>query len=446
MAAIIEQFASIDHPALAIEMLELSGDANGDGRPDPGETIDLALTLVNPGIAVDGTSISATLTCSDPGITVLNDMVTFADCPAGGTTTGDAMFSFSVAEGTDPFFATFSFEMSADYEGASEPFISMEDQMVRIGRPATLVVDSDGPDDDNETFLTSELASRGIGYDVWATPTTGEIDGDELMRYDRVYWLGGTNPNDLMATEAFGLAAFLDNGGELIMSSQYATDNSENSQFIEDYFGVQLEQDLGVTTFLLEGVEGDPYFGNTNFVITGSGGASNNEHPDRLMVTGDHATGFTTWLQGGGTGGVYVETDDYKAIFMGFPVEAARTHSSYPNSLTMDTFLDRAENFFSGNTSVGEPALASEFRIEGAWPNPFNPSTMLSFTLPQASNVNFTVYNTLGRKVANIEGGALPAGTHEVTVDGSALASGLYFIQMSADEQVRDLIKVSLVK
>jgi len=67
-------------------------------------------------------------------------------------------------------------------------------------------------------------------------------------------------------------------------------------------------------------------------------------------------------------------------------------------------------------------------------PNPFNPSTALSFDLPIASFVNLAVFDIFGRLVATLADGWREAGVHEVTFDGSGLPSGIYLYRLSAGE------------
>lgn len=65
------------------------------------------------------------------------------------------------------------------------------------------------------------------------------------------------------------------------------------------------------------------------------------------------------------------------------------------------------------------------------YPNPFNPSTQLSFTLKESGLVSLRVYNTIGKEVANLADGYYEAGKHTATFDGSNLASGIYFYRLT---------------
>jgi|GEM_PF-1496407 len=62
-----------------------------------------------------------------------------------------------------------------------------------------------------------------------------------------------------------------------------------------------------------------------------------------------------------------------------------------------------------------------------AYPNPFNPTTTLSFTLPHHTNVTLTIHNILGQQVEHIDFGKLSAGTHTQQIGNPDWPSGVYF-------------------
>jgi parallel beta-helix repeat protein/predicted outer membrane repeat protein len=98
-----------------------------------------------------------------------------------------------------------------------------------------------------------------------------------------------------------------------------------------------------------------------------------------------------------------------------------------------------------GEGDVGDLKIASDFGIISGYPNPFNPTTSISFALPHADMVSLTVYDLLGRQVAILVDGYRKAGTHEVTFDGSELASGVYVCRIQAGENSSSL-KIVLKK
>jgi beta-glucosidase len=83
-----------------------------------------------------------------------------------------------------------------------------------------------------------------------------------------------------------------------------------------------------------------------------------------------------------------------------------------------------------GRESV--PNYPEEFNLNNNFPNPFNPSTTITFELPRTSVVSLKIFNILGEKVATLLSGQMPAGTHEIRWTTSNLASGVYLFRLDA--------------
>jgi hypothetical protein len=86
---------------------------------------------------------------------------------------------------------------------------------------------------------------------------------------------------------------------------------------------------------------------------------------------------------------------------------------------------------------VGAEDRPGRFALEPAYPNPFNPSTVIAFSLAETSAANLSVYDLAGRKVATLVDGMMERGTHSVTFDASQLASGLYVYTLTANGQAQ---------
>jgi hypothetical protein len=78
------------------------------------------------------------------------------------------------------------------------------------------------------------------------------------------------------------------------------------------------------------------------------------------------------------------------------------------------------------------------YALETNFPNPFNPSTKISFTIPKAGRVSLVVYDMLGKEISTLVDSDLGAGTHTVTFEGKNLASGTYIYRIRSGEFVQE--------
>ena len=74
------------------------------------------------------------------------------------------------------------------------------------------------------------------------------------------------------------------------------------------------------------------------------------------------------------------------------------------------------------------------FTLEQNFPNPFRDGTTIRFNVPRPAEVQLYLYNVLGQRVATLADGALDAGTHTLTLNGDALASGVYFYVLNTPD------------
>ncbi|NNL21183.1 MAG: T9SS type A sorting domain-containing protein [Ignavibacteriaceae bacterium] len=86
-----------------------------------------------------------------------------------------------------------------------------------------------------------------------------------------------------------------------------------------------------------------------------------------------------------------------------------------------------------------------KFTLSRNYPNPFNPTTKIKYSVPQSSNVAIKVYDVLGNEVATLVNEEKPAGRYEVEFSGAELTSGIYFYQIKAGSFV-DTKKMILMK
>jgi len=84
-----------------------------------------------------------------------------------------------------------------------------------------------------------------------------------------------------------------------------------------------------------------------------------------------------------------------------------------------------------------DPVVTTITALKGCYPNPFNPSTAISFSLKESTKVELFIYNILGQKVKTLVNKPLEPGEHTVIWDGTdnnnrSVSSGIYFYKMKA--------------
>ncbi|MBD3165346.1 T9SS type A sorting domain-containing protein [bacterium] len=99
------------------------------------------------------------------------------------------------------------------------------------------------------------------------------------------------------------------------------------------------------------------------------------------------------------------------------------------------------------NAPESESSVPNRFFLAQNYPNPFNPTTSISYGLPMTGEVQMVVYNALGQQVKTLVNAVRQAGNHTVTWNGTsdngiAVASGVYFVRLSAGDntQVRKMV------
>ena len=89
--------------------------------------------------------------------------------------------------------------------------------------------------------------------------------------------------------------------------------------------------------------------------------------------------------------------------------------------------------------------IAGEYSLLTNYPNPFNPSTTINYSVVEAGHVNISVYDINGREVAELVSGFQSAGYHSMEWNASAQSSGIYFVKMTANG-LNQTLKLALMK
>jgi len=178
-------------------------------------------------------------------------------------------------------------------------------------------------------------------------------------------------------------------------------------------------------------VEGN--YVNPNLEIELGGLVPGAEH-DQLVVTGDATIDGTlrVFLEDG-----YIPSvgDTYTIL------TAASTTGSFdvvelPDGIqaAVDVQSDHVNLIVTNVTVANEPdATPTGFTMEPIYPNPFNNSATVTFTLDAPRHIRISLFDILGREIEVLVEGVRLAGEHEIIFDGQGVPSGVYLVRVEAE-------------
>jgi len=141
-------------------------------------------------------------------------------------------------------------------------------------------------------------------------------------------------------------------------------------------------------------------------------------------------------------GALAYEGATFKSVYLGIGLEQVS------NVAARDTLVARALRWFNESVvNVDEETwiLPVSFRLEQNFPNPFNPSTTLNYSVPKSVPVKIEIFDITGSKIAVLVDEVKNPGNYQVVFDAHNNASGVYFYRMSAGEFI-SVKKMSILK
>jgi hypothetical protein len=286
-----------------------------------------------------------------------------------------------------------------------------------------------------------------------------------------------TDVNTIAELKAGEIGQIYRLANEVILTYQQAF---RNQKFIQDNSGgILIEDNSGIVTTAYEVYDGitglvgtlDMYGNQWQIVPVQNPGpaTSHNNTVEPLVVTmSDYLDNFMTYqgrlvklenvnfpnADGTATfanGQVYTISDgvltaDFRTSFYDvdyigevIPTETIDL-SGIPNSRNEGDFITpRHTNDLYSYVSVDLPTFSEQLRLKGNYPNPFNPSTTIHFSMPNEAELRLVVYNVKGQFVRELINGFLPAGEHQIDWDGydenqKSQASGVYFFMLQTKD------------
>ena len=272
-------------------------------------------------------------------------------------------------------------------------------------------------------------------------------------------------------TDNFG-SAYL--SGNLFISTHFGNLVANGPQWVYDFFVTKIDPDgnylwlneippgnnlgdatIGNSNFLSCSDNGDTYLtgffrGEINF---GNGVILNTATYNDLFVISYKQDGEVQWAKNAGgdsyDNGCGIITDNNGSCYVSGIVGGNAVFDTISvTGADMNLFLAKLR--FDTPVSVEDelsdnvPA-AEEYLLMQNFPNPFNPSTTIRFTVPKESYTTLGVFNVLGEKISTLVSETLPAGDYNYEWNASGLPGGIYFYKMESGIFSRT-IKMILLK
>jgi len=119
------------------------------------------------------------------------------------------------------------------------------------------------------------------------------------------------------------------------------------------------------------------------------------------------------------------------------------THTNYKLCPRNDADIVGYKTFVDGVKSDNS-VLPTQYKLNQNFPNPFNPSTVISYDIPKSGIVSLKIFNVLGQLVKTLVNQSQTAGTHQVTFNANSLSTGVYFYSLTVDNftQVKKMMLI----
>jgi hypothetical protein len=144
----------------------------------------------------------------------------------------------------------------------------------------------------------------------------------------------------------------------------------------------------------------------------------------------------------------HLVTDNTKLYWGAVYAWGIQSDSTFTSQNTMHFLGDYSSGLILGTTDV-QPVetgtVPDQMTLQPNYPNPFNPTTKIAFSLPVAGETSLRVYNLVGQEVATLLAGKYDRGNYEVQFGGTHLPSGMYFYVLRSNGATL-VQKMTLVK
>jgi hypothetical protein len=321
-----------------------------------------------------------------------------------------------------------------------DPLNALSLEFQKINGMNVLLVDDDGADS-RETVYAPSLDAAGVTWARWDIGAWGTLNAQDLLNAaDAVIWYCGLQNPSITPSERTAITAFLADGRDLFINGPdvgYSlADPASPNYSVESlaWFQDTLHANY-LTNFIfsstISGAAGDPISDGLSQVVL-NGFPYSPGLMDGLSPRPGADWCFTFHNQVNRCG-IRYDGGQSQVVYFSFPWECL------PLASQRDQVMARILEYFGATAGIEQPTEISPVMttLSQNTPNPFNPDTMIEYTLGQDGDVNLRVYDLNGRMVRELVNQGQAASRYQVAWDGRddtgrELASGVYFYQLTA--------------
>ena len=452
---------TVNAPAFSWGGLQVSEiEGNGNDRVDPGETLSVTVPVTNAGHA-GATNLNATMVINNVNHLIDPIVTNISELPVGASASYIYQITFSsqIPVGTIAQLTAmlFSGEYTAINNYTLPVGLMMEDfesgtftsyPWTFTGGNWTAVTGSyNGSSAAKSATIThSQTTSMSVSMNVPAAANISfwkKVSSEASYDFLKFYINGILKDSWSGTTDSWSQLTYAVQAGQNIFKWEYVKDNMVSSgsdcAWIDDIVfpttgGTAGSPVISVSTTSLA-------FGNVlvgeeqelPVVITNSGTAA-------LLVNASTQSPYYIGEDGALLQNLIVPAGEIATLIVRFN---PTVEGSFNGTLTLLTDDNSSPIVAIGLTGVGSPVAGDDnvnpviTELKGNYPNPFNPSTTIAFSVKEQGPVRIDIYNLSGQKIRTLVNGNMTAGNHTVVWNGTdgnsrTVGSGVYFFKMSA--------------
>ena len=267
-----------------------------------------------------------------------------------------------------------------------------------------------------------------------------------MSDYDCVLWFCGdesVTDETFSSEEQEKVKIFLESGGNLFVSGSEigfdlsASGSSADKSFYNNYLKTKYSGD-DANDLSVYGMAGTRFDG-VSFNYGNSSALYEEDYPDLIYkINGSEV--ILLYSQYARAGVAYIgpfgtSSDTGKVVSFGFPFE---TISDEANRIdVMGRIIELFEADFEVSIQDIFGVIPDQFELKAAYPNPFNPTTTLDFTVPYDANLELAIYNVNGQKIDILVQDRYTAGSYSINWNAANYPSGVYFASLNVDGKMK---------